>query len=98
MRAFLWGESPTGWGRLGVFTAGGVCGKMRGASAVRWGMARIYFPLSKTYSKGRERKEIAMNGSEFFILYFAVRIIIPFGMLMLFGEMLRRHDANYWLK
>lgn len=39
-----------------------------------------------------------MNGSEFFILYFAVRIIIPFGMLMLFGEMLRRHDANYWLK
>lgn len=39
-----------------------------------------------------------MNGSEFFILYFAVRVIIPFGMLMLIGELLRRHDANYWLK
>jgi len=39
-----------------------------------------------------------MNGSEFFILYFAVRIVFPFGMLMLIGEMLRRREANYWLK
>lgn len=39
-----------------------------------------------------------MNGSEFFLLYFAVRIVIPFGMLLLFGEMLRRKESNYWLK
>lgn len=39
-----------------------------------------------------------MNGSEFFILYFAVRIVIPFGMVLLIGELLRRKEAHYWLK
>lgn len=39
-----------------------------------------------------------MNGSEFFILYFAVRIIVPFGTLLLIGEFLRRKESNYWLK
>ncbi len=39
-----------------------------------------------------------MNGSEFFILYFAARIVIPFGVLLLIGEMLRRKETNYWLK
>lgn len=39
-----------------------------------------------------------MNGSEFFILYFAVRIVIPFGMVLLIGELLRRKESNYWLK
>jgi len=39
-----------------------------------------------------------MNGSEFFILYFVIRIVIPFGMLLLVGEMLRRKESNYWLK
>jgi hypothetical protein len=39
-----------------------------------------------------------MNGSEFFILYFAVRIVIPFGLLVLLGEWMRRREANYWLK
>ena len=39
-----------------------------------------------------------MNGSEFFILYFAVRIVIPFGMLLMLGEILRRKESNYWLK
>jgi len=39
-----------------------------------------------------------MNGSEFFILYFALRIVIPFGMLLLIGELLRRKESNYWLK
>lgn len=39
-----------------------------------------------------------MNGPEFFILYFAVRIIIPFGMLLLIGELLRQKEAHYWLK
>ena len=39
-----------------------------------------------------------MNGSEFFILYFAVRIVLPFGMLLLLGEIFRRKESNYWLK
>lgn len=39
-----------------------------------------------------------MNGSEFFILYFAVRIVIPFGMVLLIGELLHRKEAHYWLK
>lgn len=39
-----------------------------------------------------------MNGPEFFILYFALRIAIPFGMLLLIGELLRRKESNYWLK
>lgn len=39
-----------------------------------------------------------MNGSEFFILYFAVRIAIPFGLLVLLGEWMHRKEANYWLK
>jgi hypothetical protein len=39
-----------------------------------------------------------MNGSEFFILYFALRVVIPIGMLLLIGELLRRKESNYWLK
>ena len=39
-----------------------------------------------------------MNGSEIFILYFAARVIIPFGMLLLLGELLRRKESHYWLK
>ncbi len=39
-----------------------------------------------------------MNGSEFFILYFALRVVLPFGMLLLVGELLRRKESNYWLK
>ena len=39
-----------------------------------------------------------MNGSEFFILYFVARVVIPFGMLLLLGELLRRNETNYWLK
>lgn len=39
-----------------------------------------------------------MNGSEFFLLYFALRVIVPFGMLLLVGELLRRKESNYWLK
>ena len=39
-----------------------------------------------------------MNGFEFFILYFVIRIVIPFGMMLLIGELLRRKETNYWLK
>lgn len=39
-----------------------------------------------------------MNGSEFFILYFAARVVLPFGVLLLIGEWLRRKETHYWLK
>lgn len=39
-----------------------------------------------------------MNGSEIVILLFAIRIVIPFVVLMLLGELIRRNEANYWLK
>jgi hypothetical protein len=44
------------------------------------------------------RKENAMNGSEIILLLFVVRLVIPFGLLMLVGEWLRRKESNYWLK
>jgi hypothetical protein len=39
-----------------------------------------------------------MNGSEIIFLLFAVRLIIPFGLLILVGEWLHRKESNYWLK
>jgi len=39
-----------------------------------------------------------MNGSEIILLLFVVRLIIPFGLLMLVGEWLHRKESNYWLK
>ena len=39
-----------------------------------------------------------MNGSEIIFLLFVIRIALPFGLLMLFGELIRRNNANYWLK
>jgi hypothetical protein len=39
-----------------------------------------------------------MNGSEIILLLFVIRLILPFGLLMLVGEWLRRKESNYWLK
>lgn len=39
-----------------------------------------------------------MNGSEVILLLFLVRLVVPFGLLLLVGELFRRHDANYWLR
>lgn len=39
-----------------------------------------------------------MNGSEIVALLFILRIIIPFGMLLLVGEWIRRREVHYWLK
>jgi hypothetical protein len=39
-----------------------------------------------------------MNGTEIVLLLFVIRILIPFGLLMLVGEWIRLHEANYWLK
>jgi hypothetical protein len=39
-----------------------------------------------------------MNGSEIVALLFILRLIIPFGMLLLAGEWIRRREVYYWLK
>jgi hypothetical protein len=39
-----------------------------------------------------------MNGSEIILLLFVIRILIPFGLLVLAGEWMRRSESNYWLK
>lgn len=39
-----------------------------------------------------------MNGSEILLVLFLARLAIPFGLLLIAGELVRRRDANYWLK
>ncbi len=39
-----------------------------------------------------------MNAPEFVLLLVALRLVIPFGLILLLGELIRRRDANYWLK
>lgn len=39
-----------------------------------------------------------MNGSEIILVLFLVRLVVPFGLLLLVGELVRRHEANYWLR
>ena len=39
-----------------------------------------------------------MNATEFFLLLTILRLVAPFGLILLLGELLRRREANYWLK
>jgi len=39
-----------------------------------------------------------MNGSEIILLLFLVRLVLPFGLLLLVGEWARHQQSNYWLK
>lgn len=39
-----------------------------------------------------------MNAPEFVLLLVALRLGIPFGLILLLGEFIRRREANYWLK
>jgi len=39
-----------------------------------------------------------MNGSEIILLLFLIRLVLPFGLLLLVGEYFRHRHANYWLK
>lgn len=39
-----------------------------------------------------------MNGIEIVLLLFLVRLVVPFGLLLLLGEWMRRGQVNYWLK
>ena len=39
-----------------------------------------------------------MNGLEIVLFLFVARLVIPFGVLILIGEWMRRKESNYWLK
>ena len=39
-----------------------------------------------------------MKAAEFVLLLTILRLIIPFGLILLLGEFARRRQANYWLK
>jgi len=44
------------------------------------------------------RKEYAMNATEFVLLLTILRLVIPFGLVLLLGELIRRRDAKYWIQ
>jgi hypothetical protein len=39
-----------------------------------------------------------MNAPVFVLLYTVLRLVIPFGLVLVIGEWIRRRDAKYWLK
>jgi len=39
-----------------------------------------------------------MNATVIVLLLTILRLVIPFGLILLLGELIRRRDANYWLK
>jgi hypothetical protein len=39
-----------------------------------------------------------MKAAEFVLLLTILRLIIPFGIIMFLGELIRRRNGKYWLK
>jgi hypothetical protein len=39
-----------------------------------------------------------MNATEYVLLLTILRLGIPFGLILLLGEVIRRREANYWMK
>ena len=39
-----------------------------------------------------------MIATEYILLLTILRLVIPFGLILLLGELIRRRDANHWLK
>jgi hypothetical protein len=39
-----------------------------------------------------------MNATEYVLLLTILRLVAPFGLILVLGELVRRRDANYWLK
>jgi len=38
-----------------------------------------------------------MNATVFILLLTILRLVIPFGLILVLGELIRRRDAKYWL-
>jgi hypothetical protein len=39
-----------------------------------------------------------MNTAVIVLLFFLVRLVVPFAVLLLVGEWLSRHEPSFWLK
>jgi hypothetical protein len=39
-----------------------------------------------------------MKAAEFVLLLTILRLVIPFGLILVLGELVRRREANYWFK
>lgn len=39
-----------------------------------------------------------MIATEYVLVLTILRLVIPFGLILLLGELIRRRDANNWLK
>ena len=39
-----------------------------------------------------------MNATGFVLLLTILRLVIPFGVILVLGEVIRRRDASYWSK
>jgi hypothetical protein len=39
-----------------------------------------------------------MNAATYFLLLTIIRLVIPFGLILVLGELIKRRDAKYWLK
>jgi len=39
-----------------------------------------------------------MKATEFVLLLTILRLVIPFGLILFLGELLRRRDTSYWLR
>ena len=38
-----------------------------------------------------------MNATTYFLLLTILRLVIPFGLILVVGELIRRRNAKYWL-
>lgn len=39
-----------------------------------------------------------MNGFEIFLILLLTRLVLPFGVLLLVGEWIRKREIHYWLR
>ena len=39
-----------------------------------------------------------MNAPEFILLLTLIRLIVPFGLLIILGELVRHRNASHWLR
>jgi hypothetical protein len=39
-----------------------------------------------------------MKAAEFVLLLTILRLVVPFGLILILGELIRRREANYWDK
>ncbi len=38
-----------------------------------------------------------MNATEYVLVLTIIRLVVPFGIILILGELVRRREAQYWL-